>query len=251
MDVSSARLENAIAIAHGMARLIKNARPPKHAPDRPRYLLYLTMAESYEAALILIRSAMPSHAASHVRSMVEALVTMTMLANDATYVNQMVYDKLHGEKKFYTELLENVELDDAARAYLKGRLDECIPEYQRLHDLGFRKTVISKLFSETKLTHLSAPYGVLCGFSHNDLAVLAVRHQGETATTYKKPIAPEIVHSILSVAVQVIMQATHEAAPLALYPEGLLEPVFKSMNDCWGDFMAEGIDSTSPGSELA
>lgn len=251
MDVNSAKLKNAIAIAQGMARLITSARAPKHAPNRPRYLLYLTMAESYEAALILVRSGMPSHAASHVRSMVEALVTMTMLANDATYVDQMVYDKLHGEKKFYSELLENTELDDAARAYLQGRLDECIPEYDRLHKLGFRKKVISKLFPETKLTHLSAPYSVLCGFSHNDLPVLAVRHLGEATTTYKTPIAPEIVHAILSIAVQVIMQATHDAAPLALYPEGLLEPVFKSMNDCWSDFMAAGIDATSPGSDVA
>lgn len=251
MDVSSAKLENAIAIAHGVARLIENARPPKHAPNRPRYLLYLTMAESYEAALILIRSAMPSHAASHVRSMVEALVTITMLANDATYVDQMVYDKLHGERKFYNELLENVELDEASREYLKRRLDECVPEYQRLHNLGFRKKVISKLFSETKLTHLSAPYVVLCGFSHNDLAVLAVRHQGEASTTYKTPVAPGIVYSILSVAVQVIMQATHDAARLALYPEGLFEPIFDSMNRCWSDFITTCSDSPPLGGELA
>ncbi|WP_277185461.1 hypothetical protein [Caballeronia sp. BR00000012568055] len=63
--------------------LIVRSRPPRGGGDRISVGLVLTIAEQFEAALRLTRAQMSTHAATHVRSMIEALVVMKMLDIDA------------------------------------------------------------------------------------------------------------------------------------------------------------------------
>lgn len=73
-------------------------RPALSAPDRPRCALFLTMLEQFESALRLAEVNLATHGAVHVRSMLEDLVAMNLLGQDAGYVDQVSYERLRGEK---------------------------------------------------------------------------------------------------------------------------------------------------------
>ena len=228
----------------GLKTLVAHARPPRAAPDRPRFGLFLTIGEQFEAALLLIRAHMASHAATHVRSMVEALAAMVLLEKRADYVQQMQYERLRGEKKTYEGLLTDPHLDGNSRQFLQQRLVKCGADFQALHDSGLRPKRIADDLVDAGLTHLAVPYTVLCTFAHNDLAVLALRHQGEHAMAYLAPVDPQVIVSILSVAIQVVMQASFQAGQIALYPDGIFDRTFNTMNSQWAAFMEQGAVPT-------
>lgn len=230
-------LARADDIGRGVRTLVANARPPRTPPARPRFALFLTIAEQFEVALLLIRTHMASHAATHLRSMTEALVAMSLLERKGNYIGQMQYEKLRGEKKVYEGLLAYPYLDGESRQFVQQRLNVCASDFQALHDSGFRPKRISEDFAEAGLSYLAVPYTVLCGFAHNDLAILALRHQGEQTMTYMAPVEPEVIISIVSVAIQVVMQASQQAGQIALYPEGLFQSTFEDMNIHWAATM--------------
>ena len=74
---------------------------------------------------------------------------------------------------------------------------------------------------------------MLCAFSHNDLAILALRHEGEKSLVYKQGDAPELVEAVISTALQVLMDATYQFGTIARFPDGLFDSVFAAMNQKW------------------
>ena len=156
--------------------LLGRMRPAQSAPGRPRCALFLTIVEQYESALHLARTGLVTHSAVYVRSMLEALVSMTLLEQDVGYVDQMHYERLRGEKKVHENALANTtNLPDAQHADLEARLAACKAAFDPLHAKGLRPHVISKDFGKAGFADLAAPYAMLCGFSHNDLFILAYR----------------------------------------------------------------------------
>ncbi|WP_156440233.1 MULTISPECIES: DUF5677 domain-containing protein [unclassified Burkholderia] len=220
-------------ILDGMRNLIVRSRPPKGGPDRMRVALVLTIAEQFEAALRLGNAHMSTHAATHVRSMIEALVVMRKLKTNAGYVNQLRYDKLHGEKRVYEGILSDPSIPDEAKLSVKNRLDTCLLEFNSLHAEKYRPKKISQEFGDTGLFHLVGPYAMLCGFSHNDLAVLAFRHQGDSSMVYKQDDDPTLVQSVFSTGLIVLMDAAHQFGKIAKFPDDYFEPIFSSMNKEW------------------
>ncbi|WP_062123006.1 DUF5677 domain-containing protein [Paraburkholderia monticola] len=220
-------------ILDAMRDLIVRARPPKGGPDRMRVVLVLTIAEQFEAALRLGNAHMSTHAATHVRSMIEALVVMRKLETDCSYVNQLRYDKLHGEKRVYEGLIGDPNIPDDWKQPIRILLDECLSEFSSLHAGKYRPKKISKEFGNTGLFHLVGPYALLCGFSHNDLAVLAFRHQGDSGMVFKQEDDPTFVQSIFSTALMVLMDAARQFGEVAKFSDGHFESVFASMNKDW------------------
>ena len=80
-------LKTAGQILDDLQSLIVRSCPPKGRPDRLRVGLVLTIAEQFEATLRLANAHMSTHSATHVRSMIEALVAMKMLESDVGYVD--------------------------------------------------------------------------------------------------------------------------------------------------------------------
>lgn len=225
-------------IAKAVRTLIDNMRPPRISPHRLRVGLYLTIAEQFEAGLQLVRMGMASHASVHVRSMLEGLVYMNLLGKSNKYVDQMIYNQLKGEKKMYESLLQSENIPAESRQIIQAKLDECKPRFDAKHAAGFRPNKISDDIVEAGLVDLIVPYTMLCGFSHNDVAVLALRHQGDKAMTYMAPVLPEVVVFILSIAMRVIVSATQPLSQIALYPKDLFEAEFQNMNNAWGGVLA-------------
>jgi len=220
--------------------LLGRMRPALSAPDRPRCALFLTILEQYESALHLARIGLVTHSAVHVRSMLEALVAMTLLGQDGGFVDQMHYERLRGEKKVYENVLANTAgLPPEQRADLEARLAMCKASFDPLHAKGLRPHVISKDFSKAGFGDLAAPYAMLCGFSHNDLFVLAYRHQGDQGMTYRAAVEPEVVLTILSVAMITLVASAKPLGGLAQFPEGHFEQHYGEMDRLLGVLLAD------------
>lgn len=227
---TKAVMQAAERILAAAIQLVGGMRAPTIAPDRLQVALYLTIVEQFQAALVLAGKGMHSHSATHVRAMVEAQLSMNLLGKDPNYAQQMMYDKLRSEKKLYEGLLLDPELPPEGAT----RIGERLEAYNQLHDKKFRPGRISERFGEAELAHLAAPYTVLCGFSHNDLAILSMRHQGKKGMQYMMPTAPSVVVSIFWIANMVIVPATRPLKQLAYFPADDFDVHFDEMNAAWG-----------------
>ncbi len=231
-------LGTAESILKSAQELISKMRAPATTPERPRVALYLTITEQFEAAIRLGRVGMGTHGAVHVRSMLEALLSMNLLAQRPGFTDQMRFDKLKGEKKLYESLLTNPNIPAADRASVQTRLDVCKAEYDALFAQGLRPRRITEDFSPAGLADFIGPYTVLCGLSHNDLFALAARHQGDQVMTYKAVVDDDLMQSIYSVAMTVMVSATEPLATITRFTvDGHYDRCFQDMNNAWGAFL--------------
>lgn len=185
---------------------------------------------------------MVSHAAVHVRAMLEALIYMNLLEKKDGYMEQMLYKQLKNQKKVIETILNSNYISyitDDDQLAIKKSLAECTPKFEEKHQAGIRSKQIGEELLEAGLSEFIAPYLMLCGFSHNDINILAMRHQGDHAMTYKAPIHEEISDTIFFISIRIIMQAIEPLPRIALFPAGIFESGFKKMNDAWGEALAE------------
>jgi hypothetical protein len=209
-------------------------QPPTTSPSRLRVALFLAIAEHFEAAMHLIHVSMESHAAVHVRAMLEGLVDMSTLGKDAKHVDKKKFKTLKEEIKMYQELLNYPILPVESKLFIQGKLDDCQTVFGTLHATKSRNQNKIEEIAEADLPDLVVPYIMLCGFSHNDLSILAMRHQGDDAMTYMAPVDPLVVALILSIALRIMMAATQPLPDIASFPNGLFDEVLQDMNNAWG-----------------
>lgn len=241
MSVTPGILDTAEAILASVQELIGKMRAPLSTPERPRVALFLSIAEQFESAIRLGRAGMGTHGAEHVRSMLEALVSMNLLATQANYADQMRFEKIRGEKKLYDSLLKNHDLADEQKAGLQARLTASEAAYAELRAKGFKPKKITDYFTTAGLAEFIAPYVVLCNFSHNDLVSLAARHQGDTGMTYKAIVPDDLMQSIYSVAIAVMVSAAKPLGEIARFSvDGHFERLFQDMNNSCVGFPSPG-----------
>ncbi|WP_223514768.1 DUF5677 domain-containing protein [Pseudomonas sp. GL-R-26] len=235
-------LHTAGQILDDLQSLIVRSRPPMGGPDRLRVSLVLTITEQFEATLRLAKAHMITHSATHARSMIEALVAMKMLESDGGYVDQMKYEKLRGERRVYAGVFNDPNIPDDLKESIKEKNDICISECEAFRAAGRKPKKISDDFGAAKLWHLVGPYSMLCAFSHNDLAVLALRHQGEKSMVYKQGDSPELVVSVISTALLVLMDATQQFGKIARFPDSHFDSVFAAMNQKWNSVLDQSVE---------
>jgi hypothetical protein len=235
-------LNTAGQILEDLRSLIVRSCPPKGGPDRLRVGLVLTITEQFEATLRLANAHMCTHSATHARSMIEALVAMKMLESDSGYIDQMRYEKLRGERRVYEGIFSDPNIPDDLKESIKENYDICKSECEAFRASGRKPKNISDDLGAAKLWHLVGPYSMLCAFSHNDLAVLALRHQGEKSMVYKQDDSPELVESIIATALLVLMDATHQLGTIAKFPDNHFDSVFSAMNQKWSSVVGKHVE---------
>ncbi|CAB3781805.1 hypothetical protein LMG28688_01331 [Paraburkholderia caffeinitolerans] len=174
--------------------------------------------------------------------MIEALVAMKMLASDSGYVDQMRYEKLRGERRVYEGILADPNIPEHLKVTIKDSYAICNSECETFRAAGRKPKKISDDLGTAELWHLVGPYSMLCAFSHNDLAVLALRHQGEKSMVYKQDDPPEFVHSVVHTALLVLMDATHQFGKIAKFPGDHFDSVFGAMNQKWSSVVDKRIE---------
>ncbi|UVH49164.1 hypothetical protein P0D91_18730 [Pseudomonas sp. CBSPBW29] len=229
-------------ILEDLSSIIVNSRAPKVGADRLRASLFLTIAEQFEAAFRLAEAQMVTHSASHVRSMIEALVAMRMLESNSNYVEQMQYEKLRGEKRVYDGIFADPNIPEVLKEPLKENYEACKSGCDTFRALGLRPKKISQDLGSEKFCHLVGPYSMLCAFSHNDLAVLKFRHEGQSGMAYKQANDPSLVIAIISAALMVLMNATEQFGKIAQFSGGHFQDCFEAMNEKWGRMLDKSTE---------
>jgi hypothetical protein len=201
--------------------LVEEMRPPLGPPGRPQCALFLSIAEQFEAAILLAQSGLTTHAGVHVRSMLESLADVYQLAAKSDHVRRMQYEQAHGEKKLYDRMLATDLLQPHDRSMLEARLADCMTRYQPLHQ-EFRRGKPSQAdhFIAAGLPELIGPYTILCSFTHSDLTALALRHQGERGMILRAPVAYDVLFLILSLATYSLVHAARALEAVVYLPEG-------------------------------
>ncbi|NQE51878.1 hypothetical protein RC52_25885 [Herbaspirillum rubrisubalbicans] len=214
--------------------IIEKMRPSNIQAERIRASLYLNIIESLSACNTLVRAKMETHAALHIRAMLESLVNMTLLHDKSDHINQMSHDKLDGEFKICTELLEDPYLSDGSREKLRSWIARIEPARKELRDAKYRKKVVSKLIIEAQLPFLALPYLTLNSMAHWDLAVLSERHESPSGgLRVFAETSPEVIVALLSEAVKIAIMATSAVRAVALFADGVYEEAFERMNKAW------------------
>ncbi|MFB8924530.1 DUF5677 domain-containing protein [Xanthomonas arboricola pv. juglandis] len=198
-------------------------RPPLGPPGRPQCAIFLTMIEQFEAALRLAEVGLATHGASHARAMLESLVTFRLLGHKPEQIDQMRYEQLRGEKKLYEKVLQFPELAGGERKYIELRLADCLALYSTLHEKKVRPTKLIEQFEAAGVAALAAPYTMLCSFAHNDLAALALRHQGEVGMTLRAGDSDDVVFLVMSIVSYVLLDSAAAIGQIALFPDGRFE----------------------------
>lgn len=243
MTITVAQLLNTSGmILDDLQSLIVCSRPPAGGPDRLRVSLVLTIAEQFEAALRLANAHMSTHSATHVRSMIEALVAMKMLESDSNYVDQMRYEKLRGERRVYEGILADPNIPDHQKEPLKESYDICNSACDLLRAAGHKPKKISDDLGAAKLFHLVGPYSMLCAFCHNDLTILALRHQAGRGMVYKQEESAQVVQAVISTALQVVMDASYQFGNIAKFPDEHFNSVFTAMNQKWSSVLGKKLE---------
>ncbi|MXV06521.1 MULTISPECIES: DUF5677 domain-containing protein [unclassified Xanthomonas] len=226
-----------------VGELIGAMRPPLKPPGRPQCALFLTIAEQFEATVRLAQAGLLTHSAVHVRSMLEALADLYLLARDVEHVDRMKHKQLHGEKSFYDSIRE--ALQDDVRNMIDTRLVEVEKRYAPLHARFKRKRSQADTFAAADLRVLIGPYTLLCSYAHSDLTALAQRHQGQHGMAHRAEVPNEIAFLILSLASMALMQATLPIKEIAKFPDGKFDTHFQCMDRLYGKLMelrpAKGI----------
>lgn len=212
--------------------LIAGMRPPMGAPGRPQCALFLTVAEQFEAAILLAQAGLITHSAVHVRSMLEATADLYLLGKDSQHVKRMRYKQARGEKRFYDQVLVTEGMPESVRTMILGRMDECLLRYQPLHT-EVSKTIPTQAesFTAAGMDFAIGFYTMLCSFSHNDLSALALRHQGESTMMHRAEVPDEVAFVILSLASTALLYATHPMGEIVWSPEGEFDAHFKTLSE--------------------
>jgi hypothetical protein len=170
--------------------------------------LCLTIAEQFDATTCLIENKMSSHSPIIVRSMLEGMADLYILVEDATHFDQMAYDSARTGAKTYEKMASFAEVqnDKSAFASINAAAAMCARERDRLHAEGYRPQKIENKLTKAGLGDSYASYQLLCGYAHNDLQTLHVRHHGPSLR-YHHEADPSVITGMLHIAVRLLTEA--------------------------------------------
>lgn len=214
---------------------------PLHTPGRPQCVLFLTITEQLEAAVLLTEAGLATHAAVHVRSMLEALVDQRLLGKHERYADRMRFTLQKSEVKLHSQSLDVPELPEEQRAFYAAKLEAA---QRSLADLEAkvpkpeRSVPMADKFKDADLGVLLSYYTMLCSFAHNDLAALAFRHQGDEGLKLRAPDDEGLAFLVLFVAHVAVVTATQAVGEAATLPEGRFDEIRTEMVDLQYRMMA-------------
>lgn len=170
--------------------------------------LILTAAEQFGAALTLYENGYSSHAQSHIRSMLEAHISVEILARDPTHADQLVFESAREEKKFLDEYISTPEIQDDEKALdlVRGMLDDAQRALAKLAPLNLRHRTALQTFQLADKAELYLAFRQLSSFAHPDLRAVAQRHIGEKELLYKQPLPDSAAIAYLAMGLTMLVR---------------------------------------------
>ncbi|NIJ70576.1 hypothetical protein [Xanthomonas sp. 60] len=194
-------------------------RPPLRSPGRLQFALMLTLIEQFEAAVLLAEAGLVTHGAVHARSMLMALADLRLLRISAEHTQRMKHDQASSEVRLYKRGLA-AAVHEKDRVFFERRLSDSEASLEPLKEVVRpRKLEETEKLRQADLVEMIVPYTMLCGFVHNDLAALSLRHQGQESMTLRAPAADHIFWLVLQVAHAALMLGAEEMSDVAAFDE--------------------------------
>jgi hypothetical protein len=178
------------------------------------FLLCMTIAEQFNATLCLIQNGFASHSPVMVRSMLEGMADLNILVSDPSHYEQMRYVSAKEHSTIFEGfaiLPETQHGNFPARMKASAAVSTTERDELKAKKLGVRQTAEEK-FIKAGLGTAYPTYKLLCGFAHNDLTTLVVRHSGSQLRLNHQPQTRATI-GILNTAFRLLTEA------VALLPE--------------------------------
>lgn len=174
--------------------------------------LLLTIGELYRAMEALLDHGCASHAGGPIRSMIEALANVLLVAKDPDNVYQLTFDNAREDASLLRRYMG--ALGDGVDASILEPLKRMVAEAENrrdaLSEAGYKKQLIATKFSEIeRQVDLYTAYGILCGLVHPSFTGLMSRHAGDNKLElkYRAEPRPEVVEMLLYMAVPCLLEA--------------------------------------------
>ncbi|WP_448132813.1 DUF5677 domain-containing protein [Stenotrophomonas rhizophila] len=205
-------------------KFISEIPPPARPPGRPQCALFLTIAEQHEAAVRLLEVGLTTHAAVHIRGMLEALSDLCLLGISEDHVRRMRYDQVGGAKRLFERVIAVEGLPEPLRVQYQSQLSDLTQSYAPLHE-EFRRNRLeqAEAFVRAGLQDLLPQYTMLCSFAHNDLTALAYRHQQGERMAHRSPPSYADTHAFVVMSSVALTRAAHQLQNVIRLPEGRYE----------------------------
>lgn len=246
MELTRKQLRLAIA-------LVGTMRPPMSPPGRPMCALFLTMVEQFEATARLMEVKLVTHAAVHVRGMLEALADFSALHQSATHLDVMIYKQLQGERRTYTRAIDSQMLSAPDLLAMKAKLAACDLRYETQKGKLTREQRGAKMedvFKSAGLPELISMYTMLCSLAHNDLAALAMRHQGEQGMEMRMEVPLSLTIMVHTMAHYALISAVPVLNDIAKFRDGSFQTHVSAMTETHTQLLAECARSNGRGHSM-
>ena len=126
--------------------------------------LALTIGEQFHSMLCLLDNHCETHAAAPIRSMLEGLADLILLAADPQYVIQMRFDNAKTDSATIENYQDSIGSDAPSEmvSELASLLKQAGTTRQSLKDDGLKRQTREDKFKLTGNNHLYVAYGVMC-----------------------------------------------------------------------------------------
>ncbi|WP_426191230.1 DUF5677 domain-containing protein [Massilia sp. DWR3-1-1] len=187
---------------------ILRAKVTKTEQARAAAHLCLTICELFDATTCLIENGFSSHSPILVRSMLEGMADLSILVEDATHLDQIAFESAKSTANTFERIAAYPDMQDhsVSADTVKAAAAASVLERDLLKEKGFRTQKIEDKLMKAGLGESYASYRLLCGYAHNDLTTLSVRHSGPDLRYHHE--APDSVTSgMLQIAFRLLTEA--------------------------------------------
>jgi hypothetical protein len=170
--------------------------------------LCLTICELFDATKCLIENGFSSHSPILVRSMMEGMADLHLVVTDETHLDQMAFESARSNASTFKRMAAYTEKPDGSLSTdaLEAAATASAIERDMLKEKGFKKQKIEQKLTKAGLGDAYSSYQLLCGYAHNDLTTLSVRHSGPDLR-YHHEAASGVTSGMLTIAFRLLTEA--------------------------------------------
>jgi len=195
--------------------------------------LCLTIQELFAAVILLMDQGLGSHAPTLARPALEALADLRILAKDHKYLEQLKFDDARENLKLFKGYSEIKGMPQDAIDTLQDWSAKAQPTVDAGKATGLKKQQISDKMKLAGLEEEYVTYGVLCGFSHNQLTTITARHgKHELRFLHEPPY--ETMNGVLGLALSITGKAIQQLPAFSDLPEADIAKVVAEIDAAWG-----------------
>lgn len=170
--------------------------------------LCLTICELFDATMCLIENGFSSHSPILIRAMLEGMADLHLVVTDDTHLDQMAFESASSNASTFKKMAKFIERPEGTLPTdaLEAAATASAIERDLLKAQGFKKQSIEEKLTKAGLGDAYSSYKLLCGYAHNDLKTLHIRHSGPDLR-YHHEAPDNVTTGMLHIAFRLLTEA--------------------------------------------